>query len=82
MLSADATDEVTMRAGGITRRNFTTRVVGPSDGHKLRETSFSPQLQLTLPFEHYRKVVFTVRQGTEGNYVANGKDGLEALTWR
>jgi hypothetical protein len=50
--------------------------------HKLRETGFSPQLQLTLPFEHYRKVVFTVRQGTEGNYMSNGKDGLEALTWR
>jgi hypothetical protein len=58
MRGADATDTVTVRAGGITRRNFTTRVVGQRHG----------------PFGHYRKVVFTVRQGTEARALTANAD--------
>jgi hypothetical protein len=69
MRGAEATEEVTVRAAGITRRNFRTRVVGQHHGVKLRETSYSPQPQLALPFGHYRNVVFTVRQGTEAREI-------------
>jgi hypothetical protein len=56
-------EEVTVKAGNITRRNFTTRVVGRNGSRLLRETSYSSQLVTALPFAHYRDVTFTVSTG-------------------
>ena len=62
---ATAEEEVTLRAPGITRRNFTTRMVGRYRGKPLRETTFSPESVVALPFAHYGTVTFIVRTGSE-----------------
>jgi hypothetical protein len=51
-------EAVTIRAGTITRRNFTTRAVGYSHGKPLRETTYATGFVLALPYAHYGRVVF------------------------
>lgn len=67
---ATSEEAVTIRAGNVTRRNFTTRTVGYSNGMPLRETHYAPNPVLTLPYAHYDKVVFTARTGTEARALA------------
>ncbi len=69
MGSAVATEEATIRAGAVARRNFAVRIVGPSRGKPLIEEKFSPAQQLELPFGHYRAVAFGVRQGGEAREI-------------
>jgi len=66
---ADATEEVTIRAGAIERRSFALRVPGRRRGKPVVERELSPAEQLALPFGHYGTVVFTVRQGTEAREI-------------
>ena len=53
MRSALATDEVTIRAGAVTRHNFTRKVVGRLHGRPLVEEQVSRALELALPFGRY-----------------------------
>jgi hypothetical protein len=66
---APSEDQVTVHAGGLTRRNFTVRVVHL--GHRLlgREVIYAPGDELTLPFGHYRSASFVVHQGTEARAI-------------
>ena len=67
--SAVATEAVAIRAGAITRRNFTFKVVGTLRGRKLIEEEFSRARELALPYGHYRSASFTIRQGTEAREI-------------
>ena len=58
-------EAVTIRAGNVTRRNFKTRTIGYSRGTPLRETTYSPDPVVALPYGHYGKVVITASTGTE-----------------
>jgi hypothetical protein len=69
MRPAFATEAVTIRAGAITRRNFTIKAVGRIHGRPLTEQQFSRAQELTLPFGDYRSVSFTIRQGTEAHEI-------------
>jgi len=66
---AVATEEVTIRAGEVVRRNFTRRVVGRVHGRPLVEEQFSRGLALAVPPGHYRTVRFAVRQATEARVI-------------
>jgi len=56
---------VTIRARNLTRRNFAKRVVGRNRGRPLRETRYSPEPMIALPFANYGKVTFVVSTGSE-----------------
>jgi hypothetical protein len=60
-----ATEEVSIRAGNLIRRNFTRRLVGHTHGRPLWLARVSPAQRIALPFAHYHSVVFTLHQGTE-----------------
>jgi len=62
---ATATEAVTIHARNLTRRNFATRVVGRDRGKPLRETRYSPEPVIALPFANYGKVTFVVSTGSE-----------------
>jgi hypothetical protein len=57
-------DVVTVRAGNVVRRNFTTTVVHKA-GKTLHEMTISPRPIIALPYAHYRLVIFVVREGSE-----------------
>lgn len=69
MRGAATTEEVTIRAPGITRRNFTTRIVGHNGTMPLRETTYSTEQVVALPFAHYRTVTFLVHGGSEARAI-------------
>lgn len=62
---ASSAEAVTIWAGRVVRRNFKTRTVGHSHGKPLRETSYSSDPVLALPYAHYGRVVFTAETGDE-----------------
>ena len=62
---ATAEEAVTIHAGAVTRRNFSTRVVGQSHGEPLVETTISRAPLIALPPAHYGTVRFTVSTGSE-----------------
>jgi len=70
LAQAVATEEVTIRAGSLTKRNFAREVVGRSYGKAITRVAVAQIRQLALPFGHYRKVTFTVRQSTEARAIA------------
>ena len=57
-------DVVTVRAGNVVRRNLATRVVHQA-GKTLHEMTISPRPIVALPYAHYRRVTFVVREGSE-----------------
>jgi hypothetical protein len=67
--SAIATEAVTIRAGALTRRNFSYQVVGRLHGRPALEQEFSRARELMLPFGDYRAVSFTIRQDTEAREI-------------
>jgi hypothetical protein len=67
--SAVATEAVTIRAGSVTRRNFTDAVAGRIHGRSLIERKFSSSQRLALPSGHYRTATFTVHQGDEAREI-------------
>jgi hypothetical protein len=67
---AVATEEVTIRAGSLTKRNFVREIVGRSHGRAITRVAVAQIRQLALPFGHYRNVTFTVRQSTEARAIA------------
>ena len=69
MASAVASEEVTIRAGTMTRRNFKERAVGRTHGRPVFEEEFSPAEELALPSGHYGIVNFTVHQGDEARLI-------------
>jgi hypothetical protein len=60
-----AEEEVIVHAGNVTRRNFTTRIVGHAHGKPLRETSYLSEHVVALPYAHYTTVTFILSTGTE-----------------
>jgi hypothetical protein len=68
--SAIAAGAVTIRAGALTRRNFSYEVVGRLHGRPVVEREFSRLRELALPFGDYRSVSFTIRQDTEARDIA------------
>jgi hypothetical protein len=62
-------DAVTIRAGAVVRRNYTTRVVGHAHGRPLIEFRFSTPAYLALPYGDYPTVMFTIEQGTEARII-------------
>lgn len=80
--SAIATEAVTIRAGALTRRNFSYEVVGRLHGRPVVERQFSRAQELALPFGDYRSVSFTIRQDTEPReIVATARAELVAGTF-
>ena len=70
LAQAVATEEVTIRAASLTKRNYARKVVGRSHGRALTRVAVAQIWQLALPFGHYRNVTFTVRQSTEARAIA------------
>jgi hypothetical protein len=62
--SVNGSDVVTVRAGRVSRRNFTTRLVR-LDGKTFHEMTISPEPVIALPFAHYRLVTFVIHEGSE-----------------
>ena len=69
MHGAATTEQVTIRAPGITRRNFTTRIVGHNGTIPMRETTYATEQVIALPFAHYRSVTFMVHGGSEARAI-------------
>ena len=69
MHSAVATEEVTIRAGAIVRRNITRKVVSRVHGRPLIEQQYSSAQELALPFGRYRTVTFSVWQADEARVI-------------
>ena len=67
--SAIATEAVAIRAGALTRRNFSYKVVGGLHGRPVAREEFSRARELALPFGDYRSVSFTIRQDTEAREI-------------
>lgn len=67
--NAVATEEVTIRAGAVTKRNFTRIVVRRVHGRSLIERRFSSEPQVALPFARCRVATFTVQRGTEAREI-------------
>ena len=65
LAQAVATEEVTIRAGSLTKRNFALEVVGRSHGRAITRVVVAQIRQLALPFGHYRNATFIVRQSTK-----------------
>jgi hypothetical protein len=57
---AVATEQVTIRARSLTRRNLTRTVVGRTHGRPITRVEVAPIRWLALPFAHYRSAAVTV----------------------
>jgi hypothetical protein len=67
---AAATEAVTVRAGGIVRRNLRGRIAERVRGGSLIEQQFSRAREVALPFGHYGTARFTVRQADEAHEIS------------
>jgi hypothetical protein len=69
--STNGDDLVTVRAGRVVRRNFTKRVV--RRGNKtFNEITISSAPVVALPYSHYGRVTFRIREGSEARILDAG----------